>query len=132
MKLVASVARSTTANPEVETLALSREQLDYLERISQSMNPQMPGAFGWPHVVRAILDRVEKSGIDLTAACSEEEITELAASGLRGRYGRRTARLSEPLSASRQFRRADRPAYRANRPARGRCRSGTPPRSDRE
>lgn len=131
MKLVASVARSIAASPEVETLLLSNDQLQYLERISQSMNPEMPGAFGWPHVVRAILDRVEKSGIDLTAARNEEEITQLAAGGLRGRYGRRPARLSEPLSSSR-FRRADRPACRVNRPGTGRCHSGTPPRSGRE
>ena len=45
-----------------------------------------------------------------------EEITELAASGLQRRYGRRTTRISAPLSSDRPFRRADRRACRANRP----------------
>jgi hypothetical protein len=63
---------------ELETLVLSDRHLDYLGQISLELNPDMPASFGLPHLIRTILDRVEQSGIDLTDACSEEEIAELA------------------------------------------------------
>jgi len=67
----------------VETLLLTDEQIAYIDDTSKDLNPEMPSAFGWPHVVRALLDRVEESGIDLTAADSEEEIARVAATELR-------------------------------------------------
>ena len=115
---------------ELETLMLSDHHLDYLERLCQSINPQMPTAFGWPHAIRAILDRIEESGIDLTDASSEEEIALLAAGRLR-REERLERPTSGPLSSSpKKYRRADRPACRSSRLETDRCRSGRRPRSD--
>jgi hypothetical protein len=51
----------------------------------------MPKAFGWPQAIRTILDRIEQSNIDLTAASSEYEIAQLAAGELRSKSRRRTA-----------------------------------------
>lgn len=129
MKLVTGVAEVSVA--EVETLLLSDVHADYLEHVSKSLNPGMPAAFGWPYAIRAILDRIEQSGIDLTAATNEQEIAALAAGELRGHYGRRGNRVSERFSSCRATLREDRPASRANRPGRGRSHSGKPPRSDR-
>ena len=88
-------SRGTSPN-ELETIALSGKHLDYLGQIALEMNPDMPASFGLPHLIRTILDRVEESGIDLTDACSEEEIARLAAGRLRGRHPR--ARLRRPPS----------------------------------
>ena len=67
----------------VETLLLPDEQIAYIAETSKNLNPEMPSAFGWPHVIRTLLDRFEESGIDLTAADSEEEIARVAATELR-------------------------------------------------
>ena len=67
----------------VETLLLTDEQIAYIDETSKDLNPEMPSAFGWPHVIRMLLDRCEESGIDLTAADSEEEIARVAATELR-------------------------------------------------
>ena len=67
---------------DLEILDLSGRHVDYLGRIAHEMNPAMPASFGLPHLIRAILDRVEESGIDLTDACSEEEIARLATHSL--------------------------------------------------
>lgn len=67
----------------VETLLLTDEQIAYIDETSKDLNPEMPSAFGWPHVIRTLLDRFEQSGIDLTAADSEEEIARVAATELR-------------------------------------------------
>ena len=67
----------------VETLLLTDEQIAYIDDTSKGLNPKMPSAFGWPHAIRALLDRVEESDIDLTAADSEEEIARVAAIELR-------------------------------------------------
>jgi len=67
----------------VETLLLTDEQIAYIDDTSKDLNPEMPSAFGWPHVIRTLLDHFEKSGIDLTAAGSEEEIARIAAAELR-------------------------------------------------
>jgi len=112
---------------ELETIALSGKHLDYLGQLSLELNPNMPLALGWPHLIRRILDRFEESGIDLTDASSEEEIARLAAGRLRGKT--RTPRPSERVSASSMSRQAVRPAYQSNLPVRGRSRSGKPPRS---
>jgi hypothetical protein len=129
MKLVAPIEEGKSFSEELETLLLSDRHLEYLERISRAMNPEMPRAFGWPHAIRAILDRIEESGIDLTDAASEEEIAVLAAGKLR----RRKSPLTGPISASRTrtttSRPADRPTSRLNLPETGRSRSGRRPRS---
>jgi hypothetical protein len=119
-----------TRNSELETIALSGKHLDYLGQLSLELNPNMPLALGWPHLIRKILDRFEESGIDLTDASSEEEIARLAAGRLRGKTTRgRTPRSNGRVSASSMSRQAVRPAYQSNLPARGRSRSGKPPRS---
>jgi len=126
MKLVAPIEEHSSLSEDLETLVLSDRHLEYLEQISRSMNPAMPRAFGWPQAIRAILDRIEESGIDLTDAASEEEIAVLAAGKLRRR--------KSPLSAtsasrSRTTRQADRLTSRSNLPERDRSRFGRRPRS---
>ena len=100
-----------------ETVLLSDAHIEYLERMSPESS-----AIGWSHAIRAILDRFEQSGIDLTAASSEEEIVALAAAELRS---------SARLSASESSRSATRREYQSSLPATGRSRSGMPPRSGR-
>lgn len=112
-----------TPSTDVETLALSAIHVQFLERIAQGLNPDMPAAFGWPHAIRAILDHFEESGIDFTAASSEEEIAAIAAAQL--------GVTNEPLCASVPNRSGARPMYRSNQPVTGRHRSGRPPRSGR-
>jgi len=90
MHLMPSIREGCTSS-ELETLVLSDEHLDYLGQIAREMNPDMPESFGLPHLIRTIIDRVEQSGIDLTDACSEEDIARLAAKKLRGRGDRRRA-----------------------------------------
>ena len=118
LKLVSQyVEEQELSDQSTETIALSEAHIEYLERVSPEQN-----AFGWSHVIRAILDRFEQSGIDLTAASSEEEIAVLAAAELRS-----TARLCASVSS----RSAARPEYQSSLPETGRCHSGTPPRSGR-
>jgi len=59
-------------NPDatIETIDLAERHVDFLEQMSHELNPAMSDAFGWPHTVRAILDRIAQSGVDLTAASS--------------------------------------------------------------
>src|ERR1043166_4691669 len=127
MKLVAPIEEGMSFREELETLVLSDRHLEYLEQISRAINPEMPKAFGCPHAIRAILDSIEESGIDLTDAASEEEIAVLAAGKLR--------RPKSPLSgisASQSrttSRRADRLTSRLNLPETGRSRFGRRPRS---
>jgi hypothetical protein len=130
-------AMSTTQeNPqhgpsELETIALSGRHLDYLDRMAHQLNPDMPASFGLPHLIRAILDRIEESGVDLTDARSEEDIARLAAGRLRQtRTGRRAPRPSERISSS--YSSATRRSYRSSPPERDRFHSGKPPRSGRE
>jgi hypothetical protein len=106
-----------------ETVALSERHVEFLERISRGMNPDMPAAFGWPHAIRAILDHFEENGIDFTAASSEDEIAAVAAARLREATG--------PLYASAPLRSGARPECRSNPPATDRRHSEKPPRSDR-
>ena len=123
--------REGQTDSELETLVLSEEHLDYLGHMAREMNPDMPESFGLPHLIRAIIDRIEESGIDLTDACSEEDIARLAAKRLRGQTNRRRApRPSERLFSSAN-RSAARRSHQSSLPAKGRFRSGTPPRSGR-
>ncbi len=116
LKLVDQTGASEgAASPATETIVLSEAQVEYLEQISPELNP----AFGWSHAIHTILDRFERSGIDLTAASSEEEIARLAAAQLRS---------NATLCASASNRSAVRPEYRSSLPATDRCRSGKPPR----
>jgi len=77
------MSKSTTLSRDTtETLTLSGRHLEYLDQVSFEMNPDMPLAFGAPHVIRMILDRFAQGDIDLTDASSEEEIAELGVSRL--------------------------------------------------
>lgn len=131
MHLMPQTHEGRTGTPnELETIVLSGKHLDYLGEIAREMNPDMPESFGLPHLIRAILDRVEQSGIDLTAARSEEEIARLAAGRLRQSSPvRRPGRTNEPFSSLNCS--AARQSNRSNPPATSRCRSGKPPRSGR-
>src|SRR5690242_4474477 len=103
MYLMPPVEAGRGSSPnELETLVLSDKHLDYLGQASLELNPDMPASFGLPHLIRAILDRVEQSGIDLTDACSEEEIAQLAATRLSRSttVRRRAPRLSAPIFSS--------------------------------
>ncbi len=77
--------------PATETIVLSKRHASFLARVSNEINPAMPKAFGWPHAIRTILDRIEQSNIDLAAASSEYEIAQLAAGELRTKSRRRSA-----------------------------------------
>ena len=116
---------------ELETIVLSGKHLDYLGQIALEMNPDMPASFGLPYLIRTILDRVEESGIDLTDACSEEDIARLAAGRLRGKSStarRRAPRPTERLfSSSSAARRSD----RSSLPVTDQHHSGRTPRSGR-
>ena len=91
MKL-ASVNRSVAGqDPATETIFLSQRHASFLAKMSDEINPAMPKAFGWPHAIRTILDRIEESKIDLTVASSEHEIAQLAAGELRAKGRRRAA-----------------------------------------
>lgn len=93
MKVIAAKENvPAPADTGVETLLLSPSQLEFLGRVTRNLNPHMPMAFGVPHVVRTLLERLEESGIDLTDAASEEELTRLGADGLRRQSDRRRVR----------------------------------------
>ena len=128
MKLVSPLKKEVAGeNPATETILLSGQLLDYVARVSSDIDPAMHRAFGWPHAISTIIDRFAQSGIDLTEASSESELVELAARQLRAGNRRRTVS-ARSFSASASFPLADRPVYRSNLPATGRCRSGKPPR----
>jgi hypothetical protein len=130
MTLIKSVheAKNSVAGtgPATETVLLTGGQADYLQSVSRKMNPQTHPAFGLPHAIRAILDRVEASGVDLTGASSEDEIAEIAAGAFGSR--RRAMRFSEPLCASESRRSTDRRGRPWIPPATDRFRSEKPPR----
>jgi len=85
MKLVAAKAVDSGNSNDVETFVISRTQLDYLGRLANEINPDMPMAFAGAHVIRTLLERFEDSGTDLTEASSEEELTRIAAREMRQR-----------------------------------------------
>src|SRR5882672_6484173 len=109
---------------ELETLFLSDRHLDYLGQIARDMNPDMPASLGLPHLIRTILDRVEQSGVDLTDACSEEDIARLAAGRLRPTKNSNNRRINERLFSSCSS--AARRSYRSSLPERDRFHSGKP------
>jgi hypothetical protein len=85
MRLVSAKGPVTPAENEIETVALTQAQVDYVAKLSRDVNPEMPTAFGLAHVIRELLTRIEETGIDLTDANSEEELTRIAADTLRWR-----------------------------------------------
>ena len=91
MKLVSPELDATEPVATSETISLSQPHATFLSNLSSAINPDMPAAFGWPHAIRLILERIEESGVDLTDAGSEHEIASLAAVALRARPRRRTA-----------------------------------------
>ena len=120
-------------SPATETVILSGQQIDYIDRVSHDINPEMHQLFGWPHAIRTILDRFEASGIDFTGANSEEEIAQIGARLLNAKSRRRLQRgPSGTLCASGSSRSAVRPACRSILPEKDLRRSGRPPRSGRE
>ena len=132
MKLLTPAERREGPAIELENLSLSARQVAFLERVSSAVNPAMPAAFGWPHAIRLILDRIEQSGIDLTDATSEQEIADLAAGRLREwkRPGRASA--TSASQTPRKTRSADRRVYRSNLPETDQRRFGRRPRSGHE
>ena len=130
MKAVSSIApHAQPASSAVEIL-LSERHAAFLEQLRLLIGPDMPVAFGWPHAIRTILERIEESGIDLTAASSEEEIAFLGAKGLRVMTTKKPAVSTESLSASKKIRSAVPRENRSNRPETDRFRSGKPLRSN--
>ena len=89
MKLVAANPAEQPASTEKETVLLSPAQTAFVGRLSRDLHPAMPIAFGGPHAVRVLLERIEEAQLDLSAASSEQEITRLAAAELRQRRSRR-------------------------------------------
>jgi hypothetical protein len=81
MKLV-DKSTDPGAPSNIETLAVSNAQFAFLGDLAHQLNPDMPMEFAGAHVIRTLLERFEDSGIDLTAASSEEEVTRIAANGL--------------------------------------------------
>jgi hypothetical protein len=72
-------------NPATETLLLTLDQIDFLQTVSQAINPDAHPRFGLPHAVRVLIDYIENSGIDLTVASSEAEIAALVGGQLENR-----------------------------------------------
>ncbi len=91
MKLISMNRSVAGSEPATETIVLSKRHASFLAKMSDEINPAMPKAFAWPHAIRTILDRIEESNIDLTAASSEHEIAQLAAGELRAKGRRRSA-----------------------------------------
>jgi hypothetical protein len=124
--------RRAGAPNDLEILDLSGRHLEYLGQVALEMNPAMPASFSLPHLIRTILDRVEQSGIDLTDASTEEDITRLAVRRLGGMKKtatrRKAARPTASLFASSSTtRRSD----RSNLPGTDRPHPGSMPRSGR-
>lgn len=133
MKVLSATCPTPTApDTAAVEIMLSAEHTAFLERLRQEIGPDMPVAFGWPHAIRTILERIEESGIDLTDASSEEEIARLVAGKLRVATGRRTKPATAASYAALAPTRSEaRPVYRSSQPATDRFRFGKRPRSSR-
>lgn len=133
MKLTAVADEERGAGgSEIESLTLTSRQVAYLEKLCAAADPVMAPAFGRPHFIRTLLDCIEQSGIDLTEAATEQDITRLALRSLT-RPGGNSQRESAiaPISVALANRPSGRRSYRSNLPERGRHRSGNSPRSNR-
>ena len=132
MHLMPPVEQGRGSSPnELETLVLSDRHLDYLGQVARELNPDMPESFGLPHLIRTILDRVEQSGIDLTDACSEEEIAQLAAMRLSRKTSTNRRQAPRPNARIFSSKSAARRSDRSSLPATDLYHSGKPPRSSR-
>jgi hypothetical protein len=67
MKLVASAAETHPLS-EIETVALSEDQYEMLRKLSHDLSPDTPLAFGGAHVIRTLLERLEKREAAVTGA----------------------------------------------------------------
>lgn len=85
MRLEAIKTAEAEPRSNIETVVVSRAQFDYLGRMGNELNPAMPMAFAGAHVIRTLLERFEESGIDLTEATSEDDLTRIAGRELRQR-----------------------------------------------
>lgn len=61
MRLVAATPTDLPPETEVETLLLSPAELEFLGQLSMELNPAMPLAFGRPHAVRTLLEKLEEA-----------------------------------------------------------------------
>ena len=61
MRLVAAIPPDSKEQGEVETLRLSPAHIEFLGQLSRELNPAMPLAFGGPHVVRTLLEKLEEA-----------------------------------------------------------------------
>lgn len=82
MKLAAVKTAPSDTPSNIETFVVSTAQFDFLGHLARQLNPDMPMEFAGAHVIRTLLERFEESGIDLTAASNEEELTRVATNGL--------------------------------------------------
>jgi hypothetical protein len=111
---------------EVEAITVSFAQLEHLRELARRQaKPDTPDTFALPHIIRSILDCFEDRGIDLTDAFDEKGLAHLGAARLRESQ---TPGGAGNVSAASSCSSAVRRSCRENRPARGRLRSGTPPR----
>ncbi len=85
MKLVVTKTADSDAPSNIETFTVSTQQFAFLGKLARQLNPDMPMEFAGAHVIRTLLERFEESGIDLTAASNEEELTRVAARDLNRR-----------------------------------------------
>ena len=65
MKLVSMKEGVAGQDPATETIFLSQRHASFLSKMSGEINPEMPKAFGWPHAIRTILDRIDAVGGDV-------------------------------------------------------------------
>jgi hypothetical protein len=63
MRLVAAVTDYPSAESEIETVTLSPAQIEFLDRLSRELDPDIAPAFGRPHVVRALLEKLEEAEV---------------------------------------------------------------------
>jgi hypothetical protein len=75
MKLLA-MAPQVTNQPlsEVETVLLSPDEYEVLDRARRELNPDMPMEFAGPHIIRALIDRLEQS-TPAPSPRGEDEVT---------------------------------------------------------
>lgn len=61
MRLVTATPNDLSPETEVETLLLSPAQLEFLGQLSRELDPAMPLAFGRPHALRTLLEKLEEA-----------------------------------------------------------------------
>jgi hypothetical protein len=61
MKLVAAPPDDPPSETDTEIVDLSAAQLEFLGDLSRRLNPAMPIAFGAPHAVRTLLEKLEEA-----------------------------------------------------------------------